>query len=230
MAAQYADIIVTDNAALQDYIEKEYAIDSSLIEYGADHVSKVALEKIKQEQYPFILEAYAFKVCRIEPENNIHLVLEAFADLKQLPLVIVGNWKHSAYGLKLLEKYANVPYLHLLDPSNCKLYVHGHSAGGTNPSLVEAMYLGLPILAYDVIYNKVTTEYQGLYFSTINDLKALLVSLTSYDLHRNSGEMLSIAKRRYTWPHIANKYAFAIAGTPVEQKIDLEKISQLKVI
>ena len=235
MAADYADIIVTDNAALQDYIAKEYGIESSLIEYGADHVSRIPLQEVSSLEYPFINKDYAFKVCRIEPENNIHLVLAAFADLKQLPLVVVGNWKQSEYGLKLVEKYANVSHLHLLDPiydqtvlnalrSNCKLYVHGHSAGGTNPSLVEAMYLGLPIFAFDVIYNKVTTEHRGLYFSTINELKVLLVSLTSYDLHRNSIEMLAIAKRRYTWAHIANKYKVAFTETVIEQTLELEEI------
>ena len=88
-------------------------------------------------------------------------------------LVFVGNWERSEYGQFLKEKYSAFSNLHLLDPvyeshtvnwlrSNASLYVHGHSAGGTNPSLVEAMNLGLPILAFDCVYNRATTEDKAL--------------------------------------------------------------------
>ena len=58
--------------------------------------------------------------------------------------------------------------------NQCKCYIHGHSAGGTNPSLVEAMFFGKPILAYDVIYNRETTENKAHYFKTSEELVELL--------------------------------------------------------
>ena len=90
--------------------------------------------------------------------------------------------------------------------SNCKFYIHGHSAGGTNPSLVEAMNLHLPIIAYDVVYNKETTEYKALYFE---DSKTLIRCIRSSDeLKRKSvaDAMYAIARRRYLWSIICKKY------------------------
>ena len=202
-------------------MRNHYGIVSSLIEYGADHVSPVTISNAHLQKYPFLQSDYAFKVCRIEPENNIHLVLEAFKALPQLPLVLVGNWSHSVYGKQLLAEYGEIPHLHLLAPiyeprelnclrGNCTLYVHGHSAGGTNPSLVEAMYLGLPIIAFDVIYNRVTTEFKGTYFKTKEDLLDQLLLLSQPELFALGDQMQSIAQRRYTWAYIAAKYEHAI--------------------
>ena len=91
--------------------------------------------------------------------------------------------------------------------SNCRIYVHGHSAGGTNPSLVEAMTLELPVLAYDVSYNKATTENKALYFKTVTELQQHLYSISMTDLYRIRKDMKEIADRRYTWQSIARRYA-----------------------
>ena len=126
-------------------------------------------------QFPFLSENYAFKVCRIEPENNVHLILEAFYKYPLLNIVLVGNWNNSVYGKQLKLQFESFENIYLLEPiydqnilnqlrSNCYLYIHGHSAGGTNPSLVEAMYLELPIIAYDINYNRETTSNKALYF------------------------------------------------------------------
>jgi len=240
MAVRFADEIITDNAGLQDYVANHYGIDSSLIEYGADHVAPVKIQGVIAEKHVFLNKKYAFKVCRIEPENNIHLVLAAFKELPQMPLVIVGNWSHSAYGISLKTTYEKLSHFHLLDPiyepielnmlrSNCAVYIHGHSAGGTNPSLVEAMYLGLPIIAFDVIYNRVTTEFKGIYFKTKSGLLTQLLQLSNTDLQQLGTQMKSIANRRYTWAFISHKYLVSILGT-IEQAapailIDLGKIA-----
>ena len=176
------------------------------------------------EKYPFLAGKYAFKVCRIEPENNIHLVLEAFDRQADMPLVLVGNWENSAYGRQLRRQYAGSRNLHLLDPiyhqktlnslrSNCTLYVHGHSAGGTNPSLVEAMYLGLPVAAFDVSYNRITTGQQACYFDSAGELSELLSGLQDEKLQTMGSDMLSLARSRYTWSRIANAYAYLATPT-----------------
>jgi glycosyltransferase involved in cell wall biosynthesis len=103
---------------------------------------------------------YAVKVCRIEPENNVHLVLTAFQNTPNRNIVIVGNWENSDYGKRLKKAYKNLPNITLLEPiyeqreidmirGNANLYIHGHSNGGTNMSLIEAMYLGLPVFSFD---------------------------------------------------------------------------------
>ena len=163
---------------------------------------------------------YAFTVCRIEPENNLHLILEAFeTSPHEVPeLVIVGNWNHSAYGRELRERFGQYGHIHLMDPiydlerlnrlrGNCKVYLHGHSCGGTNPSLVEAMYMGLPIIAFDVNFNRETTEKQAKYFSTAAELHELCEHLDAEAAHAVASRMKEIADRRYTWRRISDLYA-----------------------
>ena len=217
MAVRFADEIITDNAAIQKYVVDKYDINPRLIEYGSDHVSPVELQPEHIEKYPFLAGEYAFKVCRIEPENNIQLVLEAFARYEKMPLVLVGNWSHSHFGREIRKLYRQYKNLHLLDPiyvqseldilrSNCTLYVHGHSAGGTNPSLVEAMNLQLPILAFDVIYNRITTQERSLYFRSAEDIITTLETLPTLDLDGMAFSLKWVAGHRYTWGRISESY------------------------
>ena len=223
MACKYADEIVTDNRILKEYVKIRYNVDGNLIEYGADHVQKVDIVKNDLKKYAFLQGDYAFKVARIEPENHLHTILEAFEEFSALPLVIVGNWNNSDYGKKLRNYYSKYDHIYLLDPiydsialnvlrSNAKVYVHGHSAGGTNPSLVEAMFLGLPILSFDVIYNRVTTNNQCIYFEKADDLKELISNLDQLPLSTVASKMRQYAKGKYTWKVISNKYMDVFAG------------------
>ncbi|GHT96818.1 hypothetical protein FACS1894141_7320 [Spirochaetia bacterium] len=173
--------------------------------------------QIHLQEYPYLKEPYAITVCRIEPENNVHLILEAFARQRKLPLVIVGNWKQNGYGLKLFKKYNACPHIHLFDPiyesaeinflrSRASLYVHGHQAGGTNPSLVEAMYLALPILAFDCVYNRYTTENSCIYWANGDELFRYIAPLDTEKLAALRTTMKTIAGKRYRWQTITQKY------------------------
>jgi len=224
VAVWCSDEIIADNAAIQKYVFDRYGKPSRLIEYGADHNRFETIQKETFLRFPFLKSEYAFKVARIEPENNIHLILKAFAKQNKLPLVLVGNWKNSDYGISLQKEFNTLPHLHLLDPiyessllnqlrSNAKIYIHGHSEGGTNPSLVEAMYLGLPILSFNIIYNRITTENQALYFNSENKLQNLLENLEHLDIKEMGYQLNQIANRRYLWSVIANKYSILVKGT-----------------
>jgi glycosyltransferase involved in cell wall biosynthesis len=136
--------------------------------------------------------------------------LEAFSKSDK-KIVFIGNWNHSEYSKRLKKQYASYPNIHLLDAiydldilyvirSNASIYVHGHSAGGTNPSLVEAMFFGMPIVAYDCVYNRATTHDKAYYFKDTADLMGLL----SNDLDGSS--MRSIAEKNYMWKDIALQY------------------------
>lgn len=208
IGCRYSNVLIADNREIKSYIAQEYGLDSVLIEYGADHIIKHADDSNHDD--------YAFSVCRIEPENNIHLILEAFSR-STVPLKLVGNWEHSEYGRGLLKKYAACPNITMFPPiydqhkldqlrANCRVYIHGHSAGGTNPSLVEAMFLKLPVIAFDVSYNRATTEDQALYFKEIDELTGILNELPGIDLAGIAGKMKQIAGERYTWSVIAEKY------------------------
>ncbi|MCD7899785.1 MAG: DUF1972 domain-containing protein [Bacteroides sp.] len=212
MAIKYGNIIISDNVGIQNYIRESYNQESVMIPYGGDHVlSENHSESNILEEYDLERNNYSFTVCRIEPENNVDLILDAFSRTKKI-IVFVGNWKKGEYGINLLRKYKKHKNIKLLNPiydiqilytlrKNCKYYVHGHSAGGTNPSLVEAMFFGKPILAFNVIYNRETTENECYYFSTVQELVSLLDKKLS-----NGNKMLEIANRRYKWKDIVEQY------------------------
>jgi glycosyltransferase involved in cell wall biosynthesis len=236
IACRFADEIITDNRILKEYVRIRYGIKGNLVEYGADHVSKETISAADLQKYPFLSKNYTFKVARIEPENNLHTILEAYATLPHQPLVIVGNWNNSAYGKELKSVYNYFDHIYLLDPiydpkelntlrANAHLYVHGHSAGGTNPSLVEAMYLKLPIIAYDVIYNRITTNNQSLFFSDAKSLRKLVLNIEKYPLHAIANQMKKYAEKRYTWQHVANRYGNIVEGK--ERILIPEKIAKV---
>jgi glycosyltransferase involved in cell wall biosynthesis len=218
IAVRFAHTVITDNKALQSYVLERYGVSSKLISYGADHVKYEVLNNNTLEKYSFLKKKYSFGVCRIEPENNLDIILSAFAEFEKLDLVIVGNWNNSEYGKGLRMQYENCSNLHLLDPiyeqtplnqlrSNCNMYVHGHSAGGTNPSLVEAMYLGLPIVSFDVSYNRETTHNRAVYFDSKSQLINILTQSEEIDWLSVAKNMRFIAKSEYTWLTISRQYA-----------------------
>lgn len=214
-AVKYSDVVIGDNKGITDYVKEVYKKDAVLIAYGGDHVTKVQDDSL-YEKYPYMKHPYAVTVCRIEPENNVHKIIEAFSRIPEKQLVIVGNWKNSEYGTNLKEQFSKFENIHLLDPiyesheinwirSNASLYVHGHSAGGTNPSLVEAMNFGLPILAFDCVYNRATTQDECLYWSTEEDIIDLVNNSESkFDAIAN--KMKELGAKEYAWENIANQY------------------------
>lgn len=218
IAVKYADEVITDNKVITDYVKSKYGANSHLIAYGADHVTNESFDDQLIEKYPFVKSDYAFKVCRIEPENNIQIILDAFSKLPSKNIVCVGNWTNSEYGIRLKQAYKVFKNIILLDPiynqrvlnqlrSNCGIYVHGHSAGGTNPSLVEAMQLKLPVFAYGIQYNIETTGGKAFYFNSTDELILLLKNTDKNELRLIAKNMKIIAKERYTWGFVSQKYS-----------------------
>ena len=214
-AVRYSDVIIGDNKGITDYVWDSYKKKAVLIAYGGDHVIKVKNDLL-YKSYSFCKNKYAITVCRIEPENNVHIILEAFSKLENNSIVIVGNWNNSKYGRELKEKYSNIKNMHLLesiyDPEiinwlrgNAYVYIHGHSAGGTNPSLVEAMNFGLPILAYNCIYNRATTDNKCFYWSNCQELEYIM-NIKTDSFSETGKKMHELGSKRYTWSTIAQQY------------------------
>jgi len=217
VAIYLSKVIVSDNKAIKEYIKNEYGRDSYLIEYGGDTAFSVTCTDEDYKKYPFLKKKYALGIARIQEDNNVEIILKAFLTYYNFPIVFIGNWDNSRYGRKLFNKYKSDKNIILLESiydkrilnlirSNCYVYLHGHSAGGTNPSLVEIMYLGKPIIAYASKFNLYTTENKALYFYDLNSLIDILNSLESINLDNIKEEMKKIAEEKYKWEIISNKY------------------------
>ena len=214
MAVKYADVIISDNQGIKDYVTETYHKDSSLIAYGGDHVEREVSDDKQRDvlnKYDVKPSEYAISVCRIEPENNCHVILDAFSKTNK-KLIYIGNWDRSEYGRDLKGKYAKYPNIVIHKPeydldtlyvlrSHAGMYIHGHSAGGTNPSLVEAMFFGKPILAFDCIYNRATTHQKAYYFKNSEELVNLLNGQ-----NLDGTVMRELANQEYTWEKIASQY------------------------
>ena len=124
-------------------------------------------------------------VARLEPENNIELIIKGVIGSTNItPLYIVGkiNNKHGKY---LYEKYSSEEKIKFIggiydqDKLNnlryySNIYFHGHSVGGTNPSLLEAMASNTLICANDNLYNRSVLDNRGIYFKDDTDIRDYL--------------------------------------------------------
>lgn len=214
IAVRYADMTIADNRGIQDYVSHVYNKEAQLVTYGGNHV----LVDVSKERETEILEKYSLKkneyhmsLCRIEPENNCHLTLEAFSKSKE-KLIFIGNWQHNGYSKKLKDQYSGYDNIMLLDSiydldilyalrKNTKCYIHGHSAGGTNPSLVEAMFFGRPVLAFNIVYNRETTHHKAKYYQNSKELLRYIENIPD-----NGNKMSQVAWRYYTWKRVAKEY------------------------
>lgn len=213
LAVRWSHAVIADNAAIADHVKETYDTNCAVIPYGGDHALDAEPDATAVVDLP---ERYALALCRIEPENNIEMILEAFSRLVT-PLVFVGNWNNTTYGRDLKARYKNHPTITLHNPiyeaqrlrairDGASMYIHGHSAGGTNPSLVEMMHFDIPILTHGCSFNRHTTEEKALYFMTAAELAQLVRTLPREEVSQVGSNMGEIARRRYTWSQIGRAY------------------------
>ena len=206
LAIKYSDKIVVDNGALRDYVKRIYNVDASIISYGHEHCFT------SPELQNSLAKDYFLSVCRIEPENNCHVILDAFSKTPDKNLVFVGNWENSEYSRRNYDNYSHYPNIDLIGPeydplklaelrSGCSAYVHGHSVGGTNPSLIEILKYGKPIIAHDNPFNKWALANEGLYFRGRQDLQVLLTKT-----NKSSDQWTSLLNTRYAWKSVIESY------------------------
>jgi hypothetical protein len=209
-ATRFANVVIADNAVLVDMARKLHRIEPTLIAYGGDHT-------LVTPDFALDLgEGYFLSVARIEPENNCHQILSACA-ATDTRMVFIGNWDSSAYGRSLKRYYAGSKVLTLLDPiydlnrlaavrASSGGYIHGHSVGGTNPSLVEALFHTNRIFAFDCAFNRATLADNGSYFGSEGDLVMLLGSEDAGFIDETA---LVELRGKYRWSTIVDAYLAA---------------------
>jgi len=181
IATKLSDELVADHPEIQRYLSESLRARSTMIPYGAG-----VNEAINPgERTDAILsrsqkEAYFLLVARPEPENQVHVILGAYkASRRRAPFWVIGDFSRTQYGRALMVQHPEVEFLGPIYSGgvlndlrrNCLLYFHGHSVGGTNPSLIEAMAAGSLICAHDNVYNRWVLDAGGVYFKTADDAK-----------------------------------------------------------
>ena len=216
LAIRFGDFFITDSKEIQSYFEEKYASSSEYIAYGAAVDSDPATEHL----LPFQLEPqqYCMMMARMEPENNIHMVLEGFCNSNQPGKILVVGDLSTGYGQKLAQKYASdkrvqfagaifdQEILHSLRHF-CRIYFHGHSTGGTNPSLLEAMCAGTIIAAHHNAFNREVLGEEAFYFSSATEVTHLLHSVRRGSIEEQMIELnLSKTRELFRPEKIADQY------------------------
>lgn len=208
--------IVTDAQVIQDYYATRYAKDSSMIAYGAEVERRAAPERL----FRFGLQPnrYLLYVSRLEPENNAHLVIQAFRKVKtNLPLVIVGGAPYADQYITKLKRTRDkrVRFLGFVFgedyralQQNAYCYIHATEVGGTHPALIEAMGAGNCALTLKTPENLEVIGDAGIIFHTADDLAWQMQRVLNDPLIIGHYRQLAMARvlRYYNWEQITDQY------------------------
>lgn len=183
-AVKSSDHLIADNTAIQEYLKEKYRVSSAYIPYGAEVFQSPDVSALNE--YGVSPGSYDLIIARMEPENNIETILDGVAQSsRQRMCLVVGKHKATPFGRNLAQKYekqANIRFLGgiynqgLLDNlrHHACYYFHGHSVGGTNPSLLEAMGSQVCIAAHNNAFNRAILGEDALYFSNADQVSSLL--------------------------------------------------------
>jgi rhamnosyltransferase len=226
LAVKLSHAVIADSREIKAYLEESYdAKNVVYISYGARELlnSDIPAEKETEVLKSFGLPTgeYYLTVGRIVAENNIHKEIEGFKRaMSDKKIAIVGNFnqkdRYTSYLIKLRD---NDPRIMFLNPiydkevlgilrKNCYAYIHAYEVGGTNPSLLEQMLFGKPILAYDVPFHREVLQDGGIYFRDEEDLSECIKRLENgeVDSKELAGWQARRIKEEYNWDNVAEKY------------------------
>lgn len=223
ISAKVSKYLVCDSKGIAAYYKEHFGRSKnvSVIEYGTyinPFLQKgVTTEDFSDQELPYLPFQYHLIVARLEPENNVEMILKGFSrEKRKFPLVVVGN-TDTAHANQLLEhQWENIHFiggvynrkkLQLLRAGSLA-YWHGHSVGGTNPSLLEAMGSANLCVCHDNIFNREVVREHGLYFADDKETDVIFSQLENGQVKREQlvSGTLNRAKTHYTWELITEKY------------------------
>jgi glycosyltransferase involved in cell wall biosynthesis len=225
LAVRWSDALIADAQGIADYYRAEFDADTELITYGAPLLDVGAGRLGEVGLDP---RGYHLVVARFEPENHVHVVVEGYAaSSARLPLVVVGSAPYAdAYTARVrglgddrVRFLGGVYDQELLDQlyANAATYLHGHSVGGTNPSLLRAVGAGAATIAYDVGFNREVLEGTGTYFSTATDVAARVAEAEADpEGTRARGRAARRRAKHYDWDEVADRYEELLRRLAVE--------------
>ena len=219
-AVKHSHYLVADNIGISDYYREKYGRLSKVLAYGADIHDDYDSNFLNE--YDLMPNNYYLIVARIEPENNIEMAIEGYLASKEKdkkPLVIVGK-TNTRFAKELIDKFGHQKSIRFLGGiyDFKKLnsirhfsyaYFHGHSVGGTNPSLLEAMASGVMLLSHDNVFNKTVLHNNAFYYSDKTSVANILDNidtLVAENKTRIVEANLNEIRTNYSWEHLVDEH------------------------
>ena len=234
----FAQRLVADADVIKDYYDEHFGTDADVIRYGyRDELPARVKRKVKDAEIRLVDEAeqslfeefgvepgrYLLYVSRLEPENNAHVLIEAYNQLppsrQKMPLLIVGDAPYAKDYIRSLKELASENIIfagyrfarsYELLQLGAYLYVQASEVGGTHPALVEAMGFGNAVIANDTPEHREVLLDTGLYYD-FNDSESLAENLIALIDDRHLAANLRkkayhLARGSYHWDKICNQY------------------------
>ncbi len=184
-AVKGSDYLIADSIGIQQYLSDKFNAPSVFIPYGAELFQPKADDVQVLDIYALIPEEYDLLIARFERENSIETILKAYKSCESRKLVLIGNYTGTRFGKRMHEEYSDIATIYFAGPVfdlrklnilryYSSLYIHGHTVGGTNPSLLEAMACNALICANNNIFNKAILGPDAFYFESEKDLRDLI--------------------------------------------------------
>jgi len=216
LAVKYSHFYISDSRVIKEYLEDKYHINSQYIPYGADVYSEYEREQLTNGEAQ--KEDYFLLMARMEPENNIEAILEGFNNSNSSKLFKVLGDTGNRFGKFIRHRFKNDERIQFKGAifdnakvralqNNSYLYFHGHSVGGTNPSLLEAMASEALIAAHNNPFNKSVLNTDAYYFSDSEEVRYLVETV-----RRAGNERVMIQNNRdkiafqFSWEKIVDEY------------------------
>lgn len=203
-ACTYSDALVTDNTLLFRFIKQHFNTIVKDIRYGIPDVKK----SIKPANPDYYLT-----IARAEKENNLDLIADVFVSLPGLKWKVICNYKDTSYGRYFFKKFSKHKNIEIAtanydqdfiynERANAIAYIHGHSVGGSNPSLIEILPYDRPIVCYDTIFNRETTFNAANYFKN----RTGLIKILKDKSYKQNSKLKKLALEKYDWKKVAEEY------------------------
>lgn len=186
LGIKYSDYLISDSIGIQDYLKNIYQKDSLYIPYGADLFMQPDNSCLKD--YGVEELQFSMLIARLEPENSIEMILDGVVKANNNEKFLVIGKHETKFGIYLKNKFRNqknvifvggVYNINVLDNLRhySRLYFHGHTVGGTNPSLLEAMASQALIAASRNVFNQSILEDDAFYFGNADEVSQLLMNI-----------------------------------------------------
>ncbi|RFA13018.1 glycosyl transferase [Subtercola boreus] len=219
LAVKNADALIADAAGIADYYDHEFGIPTELLTYGANILREPSSDKLAE--LGLTPGGYHLVVARFEPENHVDVIVDGYAaSAAKLPLVVVGSAPYAAaYTERIAAVATSDDRIRMLGGvwdqeqldqlyAHALTYSHGHSVGGTNPSLLRAMGAGTAVLAWDVVFNREVLGDDGEFFATSEELGELVVAAEAHPARADAigAQLRDRAEQTYDWDVVSAGY------------------------